>query len=254
MVVVFVMQELAEFVKVITARIFCHWSCSDVQFGRFLAIAIKSHFSVDNQRSATSPHDDETSCLAATQQMFLPLVFNEMCLRPDLLGFIRWVSDAVSPSGREFFNKIGSAQDISTLCVRVIEPIASRLESLAASGSIPNSLRCAFQVLSLADGSSSAEISSRILMVVDCLVPRIVQWLYRNSTTRHFSNNVAGSNIDGGEDLLSLSEQTDMITAAQELLQMCFVNGIKSRNIRQPGIVLCLCSFSELSYFSLLVV
>jgi hypothetical protein len=218
-------------VKVVTTRIYCHWSSTIAQFVDFLRVAIDSHDSIEIPlMSATG---SEVLSSQASESLLLPLIFNELFLRPDMLGFIRYISDAVGQDGRVFLNREGSVQDINTLCALVIEPIAVRFDALSISRQIPGALSHALEALCSTKNSGAIDVR-RILLLVDSFVPRIVQWLYRDTTDRHFSVNAGAMD---GEDLLAIDEHAAMIDITQELLKLCFVNGFNSCMMSlHPGI------------------
>lgn len=194
-------------------------------------------------QSTTALSSEDTLSSSMSAKLFLPLLFNEFCLRPDMLGFIRYLSDAVGTTGRAFLNRDGCAEDISSLCVKVIEPIAQRFEVLASTGLIPGALCTVLKVLCGTTDSTAGDKSIHILSLVDCLAPRIVQWLYRHSTERHLvhSEDRSVTLVMKDEGCLSLGEQTVLIGVTQDLLKMCLVNGFKSADtaFQSPGNISC---------------
>ena len=191
-----------------------------------MRVVIKNHLSAVNQQTSSRVEKNWTS--SECSKHILPLVFNEFCLRPDMLGFIRYISEAVDISGRNLLNTESSLGDISALCSRVVEPISQRLYDVSLNGHVPGALR--ELLIALSDTSVDENGNTdHILLFAENFIHRTVQWLFRHATDRYVPISLdVNKEEEVDESMMSMAEQAEMIDITQDLLKACFMSGFKT--------------------------
>lgn len=207
-------------------RLFSHWSSDDLQLEQLLKRVVAHHYHTESRVSTGAgdhrnytqesniPTDLEDSL---SRSHLLPLVLDEICRRADMIGIIRYLSDAVGQTAMSIISS-GSQLDISALCTQVVEPICHRFDAIASSNRIPGVLQCV--VRSLIESTASNRPDA-LLLLAESLVPKIVQWVM--SSTGASRMRYDSHQYFDDDDVISLGEQSTLIDTIQELLKLCFV-------------------------------
>jgi hypothetical protein len=228
-----------DFVRILITRLYNHWSCDDFhlytlmnemmayfeksleyssygngnelspQKNSFAVTPLKKTIESINQ--ITSPESRVTTSPIID---FVQMVYSEICRSAELISFIRYISDSITPTGRSVIST-RATPEISVICSHIIEPICQRFALSASECKIPSVLRIAIGVSMKCQFKTKA-----IALFSDCIIPRIVRWIFgsgfRDSTLSTDNSNKFRPNL---EDQALLSDYI------QELLKMCFGKG-----------------------------
>jgi hypothetical protein len=191
---------------------------------------ISHHLSlIDSVEPSTLPRASSVPSLPSSlpSSELLSLIFEELCGRPDMIGFIKHISEGVGANGKLLL--VNGTGEVSTLCSQIIEPICQRLDSLSSTGRIPVALRCMISSLVGQTRENDPRRGSLLLLFVNSFAPRITRWLaHLNTQPLH-----AGLSDDGS---VSLGEQTQLLETIQDLLKLCFSRGFSDQGARSPAL------------------
>jgi hypothetical protein len=216
-------------VKLSVTRLYSHWSADDLQLEQLLRSVVAHHYHTDSrtfESSADSRHQSRQEGVllpapseddSLSRSQLLPLVLDEICRRADMIGIIRYLSDAVGQNAQSVITS-GTQLDISALCTQIVEPICHRFDAIASSNRIPGVLQCV--VRSLID-TKSPNRPDALLLLAESLVPKIVQWVMSSTgaSRMRFDNH----HYFDEDDNMSLGEHSTLVDTIQELLKLCFL-------------------------------
>lgn len=237
-----------ELIRLCVTRIYAHWSTDESHLQNFMNEII-SHFltTPPSIPSSNNLQDFRLNSVIDTQKQqqqqqqtpqqqsqsriifptinpteVLPLVFDELCGRADMIGFIRFISDGVGSTRKGYLQSNGT--EISNICIHIIEPICQRLDLVSSSGKIPVALRCTLSAIFKQSHGDERIQNNLLLLFVDSLLPRITRWLLNSSSS------LSSPFHSFGDDGASIGEQTQLVETIQDLLKICFTraNGTSS--------------------------
>ena len=212
--------------KLAITRIFSHWSTDDTQLENFVRGVVRYHFantkSISSNVSDASYKDSNpddagvvrTESISGSQ--LLPLVLDEICRRADMIGVIRYLSDAVTQSAKAAITP-GAHIDVSAICIQIVEPICHRFDAIASASRIPGVLQSVVRALM---DTKPQHRSDALLLLAESLVPKVVQWV--TCSTAVFRRRFDVQDLDDSADNLSIGEQSVLLETIQELLKLCF--------------------------------
>lgn len=213
-----------ELVRLCITRIYAHWSTDEIHLQNFMNEIVANHILPPSSIiSSTNLHDLKQiqhnqqqvrlilSPINSTE--LLPLVFDELCGRADMIGFIRFISDGVGSIGKSLLQN--GTSEISNICLHVIEPICQRFDFVSSSGKIPVALRCILIAIFNQSRGDERIQNSLLLLFIDSFLPRVTRWLLNSNSTFHSL----------GDDVISIGEQTQLMETIQDLLKICFTRG-----------------------------
>lgn len=219
-----------EFIRLYLTRILAHWSCDESHLLHFMNEIVAHHLSPPDSLedySTTLPNDRGprlassffSSSFKPTE--LLPLILDELCGRPDMIGFIKYVSEAVGPNGRSLLSgnrgsgsESGVIDSPSLLCNLIVEPICQRLDTVSSFGKLPMALRCILSSMVSQTREDEQKRSQLFFVFANSLVPRITRWL-----TTSKSNDEEDCGV-------SIGEQAQVLDTIQELMRICFTRGV----------------------------
>lgn len=211
---------LCDVSRILVSRIYAHWSSDDTSLSKLLALALEQHFT---QSSVLSEDDESTQ---APWMSFYQCMLQELCSRPDMLGFIRHISDAGNIK-----SLLSKPNDIATLCVQVVEPICQRLDACASNGRLPS----AFLNI-IRDVAQSKHRNGGLIAFAEVLVPRICQWLLGRRAKEVLLEDV---NEEASLNTLSISDTAQMADSLTNLLTQCFgrLEGARRLSLSQSAML-----------------
>lgn len=224
-----------ELIRLCVTRIYAHWSTDEIHLQNFLNKILSNHITPPSSLSSsilsTNMINESHVMLSSISTPInslelLPLIFDELCGRADMIGFIRFISDGVGIIGRGYLHN--NTSEISNLCLHVIEPICQRFDFVSSSGKIPVALRCILSSIFHQSHGDERIQNNLLLLFVDSFLPRIIRWLLNSNSSIH--------NL--GDDIISIGEQTQLMETIQDLFKICFTRGINtsSSSIKSPSI------------------
>jgi hypothetical protein len=234
-------QELMDLIRLYLSRILAHWSCDESHLLRFLNEIVSHHLSPpDSLTDLPNPASYSSSSFffaSFKPSELLSLVLDELCGRPDMIGFLKFISEAVGPNGRALMSRGGGAggggggggingngtgTDTALLCSQIIEPICQRLDGVSSSGKLPVALRCIVSSLTAQTHDDERKRSHLFLIFAHSFVSRITRWLTTKTSTFN-SKSFSLTEEDGG---VSIGEQAQVLETVQELMKLCFTRGM----------------------------
>jgi hypothetical protein len=209
-----------ELIRLYVTRIFAHWSSDESHLSRFMNEIIS--YQLSPRDSLEQPFD--TPPRASSRSELVSMIFDELCGRPDMIGFIKHVSEGVGPNGKVLL--VNGAGETSSLCSQIVEPICQRLDSLSTSGRIPVALRCMISSIIGQTRENDSRRGGLLFLFVNSFIPRITRWLAHSNTQPLHSLTDDCS--------VSIGEQTQLLEAVQDLLKLCFTKGVSDPGVRSP--------------------
>lgn len=203
-------------------RIYAHWSSDESHLLRYLNEVISYHLlppdSLDDCSRISIPEGEKRiRCLFPSfkSSELLPLIFDELCGRPDMIGFVKYISEGVGVNGRTLLSNGG--HDNARLCSQIIEPICQRLDSVSSSGKVPVALRCMIISIVGQTHDDDRRRNDLLLLFANSFISRITRWLFNSNSQQSLS-----------DDCMSIGEQAHLLETVQELLKLCFIKGSSS--------------------------
>lgn len=228
-----------EFVRILITRLYSPWSTdTSQQLALYTEILHNIDQSIDDFRYTQEGSSSKPS-VSVTQSnrwiTFLQLVFDEIFRGPELIGYIRYLADAITPQGKLIITS-KAAPEISSICTSIIEPICQRFSSTAEKSKVPCSLKTI-----IAACCSSKSKNSTLQILAESLIPKIVQCVFGSTLKEVFKVTNPSASSLAFEDRAMLS---DLI---QELLKLCFGKSTLKHNQNDHTITLSLSHSALLS-------